>query len=95
VSEALGADLATLDKKKAQEYQVDGGVVVKNIKKGTPLGRTRMEDGFIILSVNGQDVTSVQDLTKVLASLEGTVQLQGIYPGSDGTYTYPLSLNDE
>jgi len=54
-----------------------------------------MQDGFVILSINGQEVTSVQELSKVLASLEGTVQVQGFYPGSDGTYTYPLSLNDE
>jgi Do/DeqQ family serine protease len=93
--EALGADLATLDKKKAQEYEVDGGVVVKNIKKDSPLGRTRMQDGFIILSVNGQDVTTIQELSRLLATLQGTVQIQGIYPGSDGTYTYPLSLDEE
>lgn len=93
--EALGADLTTLDKKKAQEYDVEGGVVVKNIKKDSPLGRTRMQDGFIILSINGQEVTSVQGLSRLLAALEGTVQVQGIYPGSDGTYTYPLSLDDE
>ena len=95
IGQALGADLTTLDKKKAQDYEVEGGIVVKNIKKDSPLGRTRMQDGFIILSVNGQEVTSIQQLSKVLAALEGTVQVQGFYPGSDGTYTYPLSLNDE
>ncbi|MFI5132143.1 MAG: trypsin-like peptidase domain-containing protein, partial [Chitinophagales bacterium] len=95
IGQALGADLTTLDKKKAQDYEVEGGIVVKNIKKDSPLGRTRMQDGFIITSVNGQEVTSIQQLSKVLAALEGTVQVQGFYPGSDGTYTYPLSLNDE
>ncbi len=95
VNEALGAELTTLDKKKAQDLEIEGGVVVKNIKKDSPLGRTRMQDGFIIVSVNGQEVTSVQELGKLLASLEGTVQVQGMYPGSDGTYTYPLSLDDE
>ena len=49
----LGADLETLDKKKARNMEVEGGVVVKNIKKGGPFSRTRMQDGFIILSVNG------------------------------------------
>jgi serine protease Do len=95
LGEALGAELTTLDKKKATEYDVEGGVVVKNIKKGSLLGRTRMEDGFIIISVNGQEVTSVQELSKVLASLEGTVKLEGIYPGSSGSYIYPLNLEDE
>jgi serine protease Do len=95
VNAALGAELTTLDKKKAQEYDVEGGVVVKNIKKDSPFGRTRMQDGFVILSVNGQEITSVQQLSKTIASLQGTVQVQGFYPGSDGTYTYPLSLDDE
>ena len=95
VNEALGAELSTLDKKKAQEYDIEGGIVVKNIKKDSPLGRTRMQDGFIITSVNGQDVSNVQELTRLLASLEGTVQIEGIYPGYDGTYRYPLSLDSE
>jgi serine protease Do len=95
VNDALGADLSTLDKKKAQEYDIEGGIVVKNIKKDSPLGRTRMQDGFIITSVNGQEVSNVQELTRLLASLEGTVQIEGIYPGYDGTYRYPLSLDSE
>jgi serine protease Do len=95
VSAALGADLVTLDKKKAQEYDVEGGVIVKNIKKDSPLGRTKMQEGFIILSVNGQDVSDVQTLSRLLASMDGTVQVEGIYPGNDGIYRYPLSLDDE
>lgn len=95
IGTTLGADLETLDKKKAEQYDVEGGVVVKNIKKDSPLGRTRMQEGFIILSINGQDIPSVQSLGKILSQLEGTVQIEGIYPGSDGTYRYPLSLDDE
>jgi Do/DeqQ family serine protease len=96
INEGLGAELSTLDKKKAKEYDVEGGVVVKNIKKDSPLGRTRMQDGFIILSINGEDVRNIQELTQLLSRLEdSTVQVQGIYPGSDGTYTYPLTLGDE
>jgi len=95
LNSALGADLQNLDKKKAQEYDVEGGVVVKNIKKDSPFGRTRMQEGFIILSVNGEEVSNVQTLTKLLSSLNGTVQIEGVYPGYDGTYRYPLNLDDE
>lgn len=95
VGAALGADLETLDKKKAQELSVDGGVVVKNIKKDSPLGRTKMQEGFIILSVNGEDVANVQSLGRLLASLDGTVQIEGVYPGNEGVYRYPLSLDNE
>jgi S1-C subfamily serine protease len=95
VGAVLGADLESLDKKKAQEYDVEGGVVVKNIKKDSPFGRTRMQEGFIILSVNGQEITSVQTLSRLLSSLDGTIQIEGIYPGNDGIYRYPLSLEDD
>jgi S1-C subfamily serine protease len=88
----LGADLETLDKTKARQYGIPGGVVVSKITEGGPIGRTRMQSGFIITSVNGQNVTSVEDLTKMLATVGGPVKVEGIYPGYDGTYTYPLNL---
>ena len=88
----LGADLSDLDKTKARQYGIDGGVVVNKITEGGAIGRTRMQAGFIITSVNGQDVTSLEELSKVLSNATGSVRLEGIYPGYDGTYQYPLNL---
>ena len=59
------------------------------------MSRTRMQAGFIILSVNGEEITNVQDLGKLLSAMDGTVQLEGIYPGYDGTYRYPLNLDSQ
>ena len=95
VGAKLGAELETLDKKKAQQYNIEGGVVVKKIKSDGPFGRTKMQDGFIITSVNGMDVTSIEELQKALSNADGTIQLEGMYPGYDGTYRYPLNLEDE
>jgi S1-C subfamily serine protease len=96
IEEKLGADLETLDKKKADQYDIDGGVVVKKIKDGGPFSRTRMQDGFIITSINGMDVTSLEELGRALSSLDGnSIQLEGIYPGYDGIYRYPLNLDEE
>ena len=92
VEDQLGADLETLDSKKAEQYNIEGGVVVKSIKKGGAISKTRMEEGFIITSVNGIDVKNVDELGKALMSARGTVKLEGMYPGSD-MYTYPLNLN--
>jgi len=92
IGNRLGADLVTLDKNKARQYGISGGVVVSKITEGGPIGRTRMQPGFIITSVNGQNVSSVEDLTKLLANVGGPVKVEGIYPGYDGTYTYPLNL---
>jgi serine protease Do len=94
VGELLGADLENLDSKKADQYNVEGGIVVKSINEGGLLGKTRMQKGFIITTVNGKDVKTIEDLAKALTSATGTVQLQGMYPGSD-MYTYPLNLSGE
>jgi len=95
ISGRLGAELETLSKEKAKQYDITGGVLVKSITKDTPIGKTRMQEGFVITSVNGTDISSVEQLSRLLARSEGTVRLEGIYPGSDGGYTYPLSLDDE
>jgi Do/DeqQ family serine protease len=94
VEEQLGADLETLDSKKADQYNIEGGVVVKTIKKGGAISKTRMEEGFIITSVNGVDIRNVEELGKALLNARGTVKVEGMYPGSD-MYTYPLNLNGE
>jgi Do/DeqQ family serine protease len=88
----LGADLATLDKDVARKEGIEGGVLVKKITPGGALSRTRINEGFVITSVNGQDITSLDELTKVLSNVNGTVSLEGVYPGYDGTYKYPLNL---
>lgn len=90
----LGGDLATVDKATAQKNSIAGGVIVKKINGGL-LKNTRMEAGFIITRVNGQAVTSLEDLTKILNEASGQVQLEGIYPGYEGTYGYPLNLSSD
>lgn len=90
----LGAELEALDKKKATQYEIEGGVVVKKIISGGAFSQTRMQDGFIITSVNGVEVSSIEELSKAIMDLDGrSVQLEGIYPGYDGVYRYPLNLN--
>lgn len=96
VGEKLGADLETLAKEKAQKYEIEGGVTVKKIKSGGPFSQTRMQDGFIITSVNGMDVTSIEQLGQAIRSLKGeNIQLEGIYPGYEGIYRYPLNLEED
>ena len=95
VGEKLGADLETLDKKKALTYEIEGGVLVKKIKTGGTFSKTRMQDGFIITSINGLEITSIEELGQALASLKGeTIQLEGMYPGYEGVYRYPLNLDE-
>jgi len=90
----LGGTLVTIDKETARKNNIDGGVQVQKLGTGA-LKNTRIQEGFIITSVDGQAVNSLDDLKTVLNSSDGTVRLEGVYPGYDGTYGYPLALSGD
>ncbi len=92
--ELLGGDFVTLDSKKAKDYGVAGGVIVKKINDGALNDQTRMKDGFIILKVNDKEVKTVDELKAAVGSNK-SITISGFYPGYDGVYEYPLSLNEQ
>lgn len=92
LNDKLGGTFENLDKKKADQYGIAGGVQVKKITGGL-LKTTRMQEDFVITSINGQPIKSIDELMKTLNKAQGTVRLEGIYPGFEGTYAYPLNLN--
>jgi serine protease Do len=95
ILDKLGGQLETLDKKAATAYDIAGGVVVKKIGSGY-LSKTKMQDGFVITSVNGIVVKNIDDLKAALEKNKGrTVKLEGIYPGYEGSYGYPLNIGEE
>ena len=94
-TDKLGADLVTLDPKKAKEYGIAGGVIVRKIKaEGVFEKQSRMKDGFIILKVNNKSVASVDELKNIVGK-EKDITVSGFYPGYDGLYEYPFSLDNE
>ena len=90
----LGADLATLDPKKAKEYGIAGGVIVKKINAGALTDQTRMRDGFVIIKVNDQEVKNIDEFKKITGD-QKAITISGFYPGYDGLYDYPISLDDQ
>ncbi|TAE14455.1 MAG: Do family serine endopeptidase [Bacteroidetes bacterium] len=94
ITEKLGAELENIDKATAAKNDLAGGVLVKKINNGL-LKNTKVQEGFIITSVNGVEVKNLEELSKILASARGTVRLEGVYSGYEGTYGYPLNLNAE
>ena len=90
----LGAEFTTLDAKKAKEFGVSGGVIVKKITDGALKDQTRMRDGFIILKVNETDVKSKEELSKIIGDAK-SITVSGFYPGYDALYDYPVSLENE
>jgi S1-C subfamily serine protease len=93
VLDKLGATLETLNKKDAANLDVKGGVVVKSITENGLMDKSRIQEGFIILKANGQDVKSVEELQAILQKATGTIKLEGVFAGYEGVYTYPLRLN--
>lgn len=95
VMDALGADLANVDKKTAQANNLNGGVVVKKIQPGGAIQKSRIQEGFVITAVNGIEIKTVDDLKAALSNTNnsGTVRVDGIYPGYGDTYSYPLRIN--
>jgi len=93
ILDKLGASLETLSKKDAANLDVKGGVVVKSITENGLMDKSRIQEGFVILKANGQEVKSVEELTAFLQKSTGTVKLEGVFAGYEGVYTYPLRLN--
>lgn len=92
--DVLGGDFATLDSRKAKDYGVSGGVLVKKITGGALNDQTRMKDGFVILKINDKDVKSVDELRTAVGNNKN-ITISGFYPGYDGVYEYPITLGDE
>jgi Do/DeqQ family serine protease len=95
VLDKLGAEVTTLTPEVAKQIGVKGGVKVNQIGEKGALSKTRMEDGFVILKVNGKDVLNVEQFKAELEKASGSVKLDGMYPGYEGIFSYPLSLNRE
>lgn len=94
ISQKLGAEIQALDKKKATEFGVKGGVIVTKIGAGLIDDQTRMRDGFVILKVNGTEVKSVEELNSAMAKNPKKVLLEGFYPGYEGVYQYPIEISE-
>jgi Do/DeqQ family serine protease len=88
----LGADLETLDPKKAKDLGLSGGVVVKKINQGVLNDQTRMRDGFIITKLNGKEVKNLDELKNLIGS-QTDITITGVYPGYSEPFEYPLSLD--
>jgi serine protease Do len=81
ILEKLGGEFATIDSKTAKANEIDGGVLIKKVGNGS-LKKSRIQDGFIITSVSGIEVKTIEDLTNALKNANGsTIYFDGVYPG--------------
>lgn len=92
IEKALGAHFETLPKDAARKLNIAGGVQVKELRRGKLSQATQMREGFIITSVNGKAVTSVEDLQQALENKRGGVMLEGVYGDVPGEYYYAFGM---
>ena len=95
VLDKLGATLETVSKKSATEMGIKGGVVVKSFAETSPFSKTRMEEGYVITRVNDKEVLTLEAFRSEIEKSSGNVKLDGVYPGFNGTFSYPLRLSAE
>lgn len=82
-----------IDSKMADRNDVGGGVMVKKITAGGPFSETRMQEGFVITRLNGQEVKTLEELGRALSSARtGNISVEGFYDGYNGIYRYPVTL---
>lgn len=84
----LGIALEEVNQQTLRRFGLDHGIEVSRLYAGVIRKQTEMEDGFIILQVNGREVSSVEDLTTRLEKTKGPIELTGFYPGYRRLYAY-------
>jgi serine protease Do len=96
LAKQLGAQLENLDPKKAAEYGIDGGVVIKNLDaKGLLKSQNpSMKNGLVIIRVNGTEISNIDQLSQMLDQSSESTVIQGFYPGYEGLINYVINRND-
>ena len=74
-SKYLGGTLAPLPRLEQVQLEVNGGVKVKEVQDGI-LKNMELEEGFIIMSINGYTVNSPQEFEKIVKEIYGTVVVE-------------------
>jgi len=95
VLKELGAKFEELDNSERRKLGIDHGVRVVQLNDGL-LKNSGIKEGYIILSVEGREVKSVEDIKQIFSRYkdkeEQKVEVQGIYPGGNYVYVYHVKI---
>ena len=84
----LGVTFEDVAPDNLRRWGIEQAVQVSRLYAGLIRKQTDMQDGFIILQLNGRDVGSAAELVQQLEQTDGPVELAGFYPGYRRLYTY-------
>jgi Do/DeqQ family serine protease len=88
VENQLGADFAPLSPESAKKMNIEGGVKVTKLYPGLLRQQTNIQEGFIITSIDGKPVKTVDDVTKALKDKKGGVLIEGFYENAPDNKLY-------
>ncbi len=88
-----GANLSTPSKEKLQEYGIKKGVEITSVGRGKMADAGAVE-GFIILYVNDQAVSSPEDVINIASKSKRAVFIEGISPNGRASY-FGFGKDDE
>ncbi|MEO1654683.1 MAG: trypsin-like peptidase domain-containing protein, partial [Bacteroidota bacterium] len=87
-AERIGGDLEPVSKIEKDKLGIESGVRVVKIRNGL-LRRLRIQEGFIITSINKQEISKPEEVEQILSSINGRVYIEGIDKnGVRGYYSY-------
>lgn len=93
IEELLGAELAAVASSTAKKLGIDGGVQVRKLLPGKLRKETNVQEGFVILRINGSEVNDPKDVEDLLGNSRGGVMLEGVYESKPGeTYYYAFGM---
>jgi Do/DeqQ family serine protease len=89
-AERLGAEFETLHKAEKTRLRLESGVRITKINDNSGLiAQMRLEEGFIITSVNSVKIESPEQLVSILENAKGRVLVQGVNKqGVSGYYSF-------
>ncbi len=83
--ELHGAKISNISSEKASKLQIKGGVQVVSLSDGK-FKSAGIKEGFIITSINRQNIYDIQDLKLILKKLDGGIYIEGVYPNGISAY---------
>ncbi|MEN8120568.1 MAG: Do family serine endopeptidase [Bacteroidota bacterium] len=79
IQSVLGAQFEKISQKEKERYGIHGGVKVTDLHQGK-LSKAGVRKGYIIISINRQSVSNIEDVENAIKNANGGVYLKGLYP---------------
>ena len=90
ILEKLGAKFSEVTDKQKMELRINGGLQVTELMDGA-IKESGIKKGYIITRINRAQISSIEDLKRIIEISSGAVLVEGVYP--NGTrVAYALNL---